>query len=364
MRMASFFLTAAVLALPGPALAQHAGHAAAVEETPPTGAQAQDAHSGSAGEDHSGHTMPSDPSTGESPPANDHSAHQQAEGPPDTSAEQADAHAGHAEPVASDDPHAAHGSADAAVPAPSAPPPEALSGPEHAADAYFGETAMALARGDLARMHGAVPAYRVLIDRLEARLTDDADTYLVDAQAWYGGDIDKLWIKAEGEGVFEGDFEGLELQALWSHAIGPWFDLQTGVRYDLQDGPDRAHLVVGVQGLAPYWIEVDAAAFLSDQGDLTGRVEAEHDIRITQKLILQPRAELEFSLQDIPAAAIGSGLTSAAIGARLRYQVTPLLGPYIGVEYDRSIGGTRELRSAANEDLGSLSFIAGVRAWF
>ena len=156
----------------------------------------------------------------------------------------------------------------------------------------------------------------------------------------------------------------IELQALWSHAIGPWFDLQTGARIDVGPGEERAHLVLGVQGLAPYWIEIDAAAFLSDQGDVTARIEAEHDVRITQSLILQPRAELDFALQDIPAERIGSGLVSVALGARLRYQVTPLFAPYVGVEYETSAGDTRDFRRAAGEDGGGWRALVGVRTWF
>jgi copper resistance protein B len=229
---------------------------------------------------------------------------------------------------------------------------------------YFGDTAMARARRDMNRMHGAMRAYRLLIDRAEARLQKGSDAYLVDAQAWYGGDINKLWIKAEAEGAFGGDLEEVEVQALWSHAIGPWFDLQTGVRFDVQEGDDRAHLVLGLQGLAPYWIEIETAAFLSDNGDLTARFEAEHDARITQNLTLQPRAELDFALQDIPEQSIGSGLTSASVGARLRYQVTQLFEPYIGVEYERAFGETRAMRKAAGESLGGANILAGIRAWF
>jgi len=189
-----------------------------------------------------------------------------------------------------------------------------------------------------------------------------SDGYLFDAQAWYGGDIDKLWLKGEGE--FGGQLEETELQALWSHAIGPWFDLQTGARIDVGPGEERAHLVLGVQGLAPYWIEIDTAVFLSDQGDITARIEAEHDLRITQSLILQPRAELDFALQDIPVERVGSGLVKAALGARLRYQVTPLFAPYVGVEYEAWIADTRDLRRTAEDDLGGMRAIVGLRTWF
>jgi copper resistance protein B len=223
---------------------------------------------------------------------------------------------------------------------------------------------MEQARRELGREHGGLPAYRFFFDRLEAQISEGSERYLFDAQAWYGGDIDKLWLKAEGHGTFGGEFEGAELQALWSHAIGPWFDLQTGLRYDAGPREDRAHLVVGAQGLAPYWIEIDAAAFLSDEGDLTARVEAEHDVRITQSLILQPRAEIDFSLRDIPAESIGSGVVSAALGLRLRYQVTQLFAPYLGVEYETSLGSTRDFRRADDGDVDGVSIIAGIRTWF
>lgn len=213
-------------------------------------------------------------------------------------------------------------------------------------------------------MHGAVPAYRVLIDRLETSIQNGRNGYALDAEAWYGGDINKLWLKAEAEGEFGERFEGAELQALWSRAISPFFDLQTGVRYDAKQGRDSAHLVLGIQGLAPYWIEIDAAAFLSDRGDITARFEAEHDMLITQRLILQPRAEFGFALQDIPRQLIGGGLSKASLGARLRYQVTPLFAPYVGVEYEQAFGNTRRYRRLADEHIGGFRLVAGVRTWF
>ncbi len=264
-----------------------------------------------------------------------------------------------------DDPHAGHDLTHAAVSPPlGPPPPEAYSGPVHAADARFGDALMARSRREMYRMHGAIPAYRVVIDRLETRIQNGRNGYALDAEAWYGGDIDKLWLKAEAHGELGERFKGAELQALWSRAITPFFDLQSGVRYDAKLGPDRAHLVLGMQGLAPYWIEIDAVAVLSDKGDVTARIEAEHDMRITQRLILQPRGEFGFALQDIPRQLIGGGLSEASLGARLRYQVTPLLAPYVGVEYERAFGNTRQYRRLAEERLGGFRLVAGVRTWF
>src|SRR5205814_9984729 len=125
--------------------------------------------------------------------------------------------------------------------------------------------------------------------------------------------------KSEIEGEYGRSADQMEFQALWSHALDPWFNLQTGIRFDAEPRT-RGRLVLGVDGLAPYWWEVNAATFVSDKGDVTARAEAEHDLRITQKLILQPRAEFNFALHDIPEERVGSGLSSIEVGARLRYQ--------------------------------------------
>ena len=249
-------------------------------------------------------------------------------------------------------------------PQPGPPPAEALSGPKHAADTYWEQEASQRARNILREEHGGLTAQKVFIDRAETRVRDGQDGYLFDAQAWYGGDIDKLWLKSEVEGSWGEKLEHAEVQALWSHAIDPWFDLQTGVRYDPQPGPNRTHLVLGIQGLAPYWWEVEGTLFLSTKGDVTARAEAEYDLRVTQKLILQPRAEVDLSLQDVPELAIGSGLTNASLGLRLRYQVSPLVAPYVGVEYERAFGDTRRFLRAEGDDPGGFNLLAGVRLWF
>lgn len=285
-------------------------------------------------------------------------------------APEADPHAGHQMPAApgsaATDPHAGHqmGAAPSIDPRVGPPPAAAFLGPENAADLFWSPQDMQRSKRKLSREHGGLTAYKVFVDRLEAKLGRGADTYAADVQAWYGGDTDKLWLKADVDGEFGGSFDGAQLQALWSHAITPWFDLQTGVRYDAKRGPDRVHFVLGVQGLAPYWIELDAAAFVSDRGDVTAHIEAEHDIRITQKLVLQPRAEVEFAFQDIPDKGIGSGLSSAAIGLRLRYELSPQFAPYVGFEYTRAFGDTRRFREAAGEKAGRAAAVGGVRIWF
>lgn len=269
-------------------------------------------------------------------------------------------------PVAAQD-HFAHGQPveqpQARSAAEAAIPPRALQGPLHAADAIWGEEAMAAARAENARMHGSMQTGMVMVERLEARLGEGRDGWLWDAQAWYGGDIDKLWFKTEGEGELSGPVEDAEAQLLWSHAIGPFWDLQAGVRLDLE--PDtRSHLVLGVQGLAPYMFHADAAVFLSDRGDLTGRVEAEYDQKLTQRLILQPRIEFELAAQDIPERGIGAGLTKIEPGLRLRYEIEREFAPYVGIEYEARLGQTADIARAAGDDPDGVKVLIGLRAWF
>ena len=205
-----------------------------------------------------------------------------------------------------------------------------------------------------------------LADRLEYQTNDGSGLLVWDAQAWYGGDYNKLWIKTEGERRLEGGggFEEAELQALYSRAIHPFWDFQIGVRRDFEPGPSRTFGVIGIQGLAPYWFEVDAAVFVSDDGDISARVEGEYDVLLTQRLIVQPRAELNFAAQDVKKLDIGSGLTDATLGLRLRYEIKREFAPYIGVSWRHKVGKTADFARDAGDDVGTASFVVGVRMWF
>ena len=248
---------------------------------------------------------------------------------------------------------------------PEAPAPAgAASGPANAADLLFDPAEMAAARAQLLVEHGNVRTTAVIIDQLEATFGDDEEGYAWDAQGWTGGDINRFWWKSEGEGAFDGEVEEAEIQALYSRAFRPFFDFQTGLRQTYRPEGDRTDLVVGIQGLAPYWFEVDAAAFLSNKGELTARAEAEYDQRITNRWIVQPRAEVVLSAEDIPELRIGSGLSTLQIGARLRYEFRKEFAPYVGVEWTKSFGNTADFLEADGRSSEDTRLVVGIRAWF
>ncbi|VXC86120.1 copper resistance protein B [Sphingomonas sp. 8AM] len=242
-----------------------------------------------------------------------------------------------------------------ALPAGDAPAPAAPA-PTYA-DRVWGAAAMAPARARLRHEHGGMTFTQVMLNIAELQPRAGRDGYRWDGEAWFGGDVDRLVVKSEGDGRF-GNRAGGEVQALYSRAIGPYFNVQGGIRQEI--GADRRYAVASIEGLAPYWFDVEATAFLSDRGDLLARVEGYYDQRITQRLILQPRAELNLAAQDVARDRIGAGLVDAELGLRLRYELRREFAPYVGVSWERAFGATRRLRGGGDGAVVAL----GVRAWF
>ncbi|WP_340168526.1 copper resistance protein B [Parasphingorhabdus sp.] len=241
--------------------------------------------------------------------------------------------------------------------------PNDETGPVSAANHIWGADAMRASREAVYQEHGNMQLFWFQGDRAEYRMRHGKDGYLWDLQGYYGGDLNKFWFKSEGEGSFGEPIDQAEVQALFSRAIAPFFDLQAGVRQDLT-GPSRTHAAIGIQGLMPYMFETDAAMFLSHKGDLTARIEGEYDQRLTQRLILQPRAEVNLSAQEIPELGIGSGIDNLELGLRLRYEIVREFAPYIGVEQEWKLGGSRDFARLAGEDPSVTNYVVGVRFWF
>lgn len=253
-------------------------------------------------------------------------------------------------------------SGGAALPAGNAPGPAA---PEPSyADRFWGRGAMTAARDRLRREHGGGVFYQVMFDLAEIQIRGGRGGYRWNGEAWFGGDVDRLVIKTEGDGDFGGRVDDAEVQALYSRAIDPYFNLQAGVRHDIRPRQSRTYATVGVEGLAPYWFDVEGALFLSDKGDVLARVEGSYDQRITQRLILQPRVEANLALQDVRATAVGAGLSDIELGLRLRYEIKRELAPYVGVSYDRQIGRTALFAREEGGDIGGASLVIGVTSWF
>lgn len=202
----------------------------------------------------------------------------------------------------------------------------------------------------------------LLIDRLE--YDTNSDDTVFDLQGWYGTTYNRAVIKTEGD-MADGRLEESQTELLWSHALSAYFDTQLGARFDQYDeGSNRQWLALGIQGLSPYWFELDITAYVGESGRTALTFEAEYELLLTQQLILQPRAELSLYGKDDPDNDLGSGLSDASIGIRLRYEFTRQLAPYVGVEWKATFGGTADAEQTVGNEAHDTHIVTGIRLWF
>lgn len=209
----------------------------------------------------------------------------------------------------------------------------------------------------------------LLIDNSEFQRAGGPDAIRWDVLGWRGGDVHRFWFKSEGrQATSSAQGSEFELQALYGRLVAPFFDLQAGVRFDqrLRTGsnPARIYVVIGLQGLSPYRFEIEPAVFLSQKGQISGRLTSTYDILLSQRLILQPRLETNFALQKDEEIGIGARWNDAEIGVRLRYEVRREFAPYIGVTWKESFGATHRLTTEEGGDPAHTVVVAGARVWF
>ncbi len=233
---------------------------------------------------------------------------------------------------------------------------------DFAADRYFDPKAMHHAREMVKEEMGGMRFSKVMLNLAEYRPAAGSDGYRWDGESWFGGDVHRFVLRTSGEGTGEGVESG-DVQALYSRAVGRYTDLQIGLRQDFEPH-GRTYASVGAQSLLPYWFDLEGALFLSTKGELLARAEASYDLRLLQRLVLQPRAEVNLASQDSAATRTGSGLSSAEGGLRLRYEIRREFAPYVGVSWEKRFGKTADYWTAAGDSRHATTFVAGLRAWF
>ena len=381
-----------------PAVDPHAGHsmpAPAPKPKPKPKAKPATPKPAAAADPHAGHSMPA--------PAPKPKAKPKAKPAATKPAAAADPHAGHVMPTPAVDPHAGH-----AMPTPAVDPHAGHAMPAAAVDphAHHSKPAPTTVIPAKAGTHSPVPALTdadraaafpalttghdhgrawhsyVLVDRLESWNAGDDGGRGWEIEGWIGGDVNRLWLRGEGEHG-GGDDSEVAVELLYGRGISAWWDVVAGVRHE--HGDDTAHtwLAVGVQGLAPYKIETKATAYVDRRGRLAARASAEYETLLSSRWILQWEASVEAhgrrDLRDDEASTSGigpthvpddgygrhgAGIATIAAGARLRYEINRRIAPYLGVERERAYGGTADLRRAAGESIDDTRVVVGVRFWF
>lgn len=241
-----------------------------------------------------------------------------------------------------------------------APPPPS----DRYADRTWGAEAMAPADAAMRREHGGMTVSQLLFNIAEVQVRGGETAARWDAEGWWGGDLNRVVVKSEGETTFGKPVRAAETQALYARALDPYWNLQAGARQDLGAGRNATYAVLGVEGLAPYQFEVEGALFLSTEGRALARAEAWYDQKITQRLIAQPRVELNLAAQDDGRDRIGAGLSTAEVGLRLRYEIRREFAPYVGVSWERAYGATARYARSDKEATGGVALVMGLRGWF
>jgi copper resistance protein B len=203
----------------------------------------------------------------------------------------------------------------------------------------------------------------VLVDRLEWFDAGPGAGAAWEVRAWRGGDVDRLWLRSEGERA-DGRLERADVELFYGHATSAWWELLAGIRHDSAPGGARDFVALGVQGLAPYKVEVSATAYVGSGGQGGLRAEAEYETLFTNRLLLQSRIEANAWAREDAGQGIGAGLSTLEAGLRLRYQVTRRFAPYVGLQYERAFGGTARLRALDGRDAADTRIVVGIHAWF
>lgn len=202
----------------------------------------------------------------------------------------------------------------------------------------------------------------VLFDRVEWQGQADGGVAFENT-TWVGGDVNRVWLRPEGE-FEDGRLESAAIDVLFGRSVSRWWDVVGGVRQDFRPGDPQTWAALGIQGLAPYWFEVEATGYVGEGGRTRANLEVEYDLLLTNRLMLQPLVEIEMYGKDDPSRGIGAGLSSIETGLRLRYEIRRELAPYVGLTWERKLFGTADIARGDGHDPSRLRMVAGVRTWF
>ena len=212
-------------------------------------------------------------------------------------------------------------------------------------------------------VHGRALDYFVLFDQLEWRAAEAANGVSIDSRGWIGRDRDRLWFRAEGDGEGE-DVDEAQTHVLYGRQFARYWDLVGGIRQDFSPGPAQTWAAFGVQGLAPYWFDIEATGYVGASGRTHARFEVEYELLFTNRLVLQPLFEAELFGKSDPERGVGAGLSTTDLGFRLRYEIRREFAPYLGITWSNKWGKTADFAAAAGEDTGGARFVTGLRLWF
>jgi copper resistance protein B len=212
-------------------------------------------------------------------------------------------------------------------------------------------------------VHDRAVNYFVLFDQFEWQWNADGSGANVDAKGWMGQDRDRFWFRAEGDGD-DGRMKEVGTDVLYGRQFSRWWDFVAGVRQDFEPGSPLTWAAVGIQGIAPYWFDIELTGYVGPSGRTRFRGEVEYELLLTNRLVLQPLVEVELFGKSDPERGIGAGVSTAEVGLRLRYEFKRELAPYVGITWLNGWGPTAGSSDADGRDTDGGRLVAGLRFWF
>ena len=207
-----------------------------------------------------------------------------------------------------------------------------------------------------------MPLWGVSVEQLGYQFDDDQINYEVDA--WYGKDERRLAVRSEGSVETKDDkkIDSLTSLAYWK-PLSIFWNGEAGVAYDTKN--DKAALMAGIVGTAPYFVETDARAYLYTDGQVRLDLGTAYEWRLTQRWVVRPEVGLTAFSKDDTDNGIAKGFNDFDAEVRLMYEtLNRQLAPYVGVSYSTALGDARDLRRQENKSVDSSSLTAGVTFWF
>ncbi len=212
-------------------------------------------------------------------------------------------------------------------------------------------------------VHDGAVHYMVLFDQLEWQSDGLTSGLSWDTKTWIGTDLNRAWLRSEGASA-DGRLEDAEAHALYGRSFARWWDVVVGMRQDFRPGPSQTWAAIGIQGLAPQWFEVEATLYIGESAATLARFEAEYEVLLTNRLMLQPLVEVNLFGKAVPERGIGAGLSTLETGLRLRYEIRREVAPYLGLVWHRKFFGTADQARATGDSVGGWRAAMGLRLWF
>jgi copper resistance protein B len=213
-------------------------------------------------------------------------------------------------------------------------------------------------------MMGNGVLYGVMLNQAEVFSFSQQTGYVLNLQSWVGTDDNRavLGLDAANSKLTS---HRLSADLTWQRPLSPFWNTNLGAQFDHEDGnPNQAWLLANINGITPYWLNLSGSILVGKDGQIGLVLDGFYDLRITQRLVLQPSVETKLYSRDQASDEIGSGLSEIKTGLRLRYELTRTFAPYLGIEETRYLGNTASYYKARDGVSRETIVSAGVSAWF